>query len=223
MYRLICKMKICLYIGLIVYQVVDPCLTWYNFYVLFRDKTFSGVSIDTKHINLVEVVFCFSCVTGTFLGVCMVVAYVYYIHYHRHCLNRNSFPSASFKDGVFKMIRNSAFDNEKFDLRYVELELWGTVLEVVFRDGIHSAILFWMRKSLVNKPDWHFLAFAVFRILAHVKQIICFFTKFVGWGAGEKRCCSHSCQRRIAIIIGLIVGSVCLGFAIAFLIDATKV
>ena len=223
MYRLICKMKICLYIGLIVYQVVDPFLTWYNFYVLFRDKTFSGVSIDTKHITPVEVIFCFSCVTGTLFGVCMVVAYVYYIHYHRHCIKRNSFPSASFKDGVFWIIRNSAFDNENFDLRCVELELWGTVLEVAFTDGIHSAILFWTRKSLVKKPDWHFLVFAVFRILAHVKQIICFFTKFVGWGAGEKHCCSHSCVKGVVIIIGLIVGAVCLGFAIVFLIDATKV
>ena len=223
MYRLICKMKICLYIGLIVYQVVDPCLNWYNFYVLFCDKTFSGVSIDTKHITPVLVVFCFSCVTGTFLGVCMVVVYVYYIHYHRHCINRNSFPSASFKDGVFRMIRNSAFDNEKFDLRYVKLELWGTALEVAFRDGIHSAILFWMRKNLVKKPDWHFLVFASLRILAHVKQIICFFTKFVGWGAGEKHCRSHSYVKGTAIIIGLIVGAVCLGFAIAFLIAATKV
>lgn len=80
-----------------------------------------------------------------------------------------------------------------------------------------------MRKYLVKKPDWHFLVFAALRILAHVKQIICFFTKFVGWGAGEKHCRSHSYVKGTAIIIGLIVGAVCLGFAIAFLIAATKV
>ena len=73
------ELKIYLYFVLIVYKVVDPCLNWYIFfYVLFRDKTLLGVSIDTKHNTPTEVVFCFSCVTGTFLGVCMVVAYVYY-------------------------------------------------------------------------------------------------------------------------------------------------
>ena len=41
----------------------------------------------------------------------MVVAYVYYIHYHRHCIDRDSLPSTSFKDGVFVMIPNSVFDN----------------------------------------------------------------------------------------------------------------
>ena len=153
----------------------------------------------------------------------MVVAYVYFIHYHRHCINRNSFPSASLKDGVFAMIRNSAFDNEKFDLRYVDLELWGTVLELVFKDGIHAAILFWIRKSLVAKPSWHLIALAVLRILAEVKQIVCFLTKLVGWGAGERRCCDHSWGRGIASIIGLIVAVMCLGFAIAFLIGVTKV
>ena len=45
----------------------------------------------------------------------MVVAYVYYIYYHRHCIDRDSLPSTSFKDGVFVMINipNRVFDNEK--------------------------------------------------------------------------------------------------------------
>ena len=112
------ELKIYLYFVLIVYKVVDPCLNWYNFfYVLFRDKTLLGVSIDTKHNTPTEVVFCFSCVTGTFLGVCMVVAYVYYIHYYRHRIHRHSLPSTSFKDGVFVMISNTVFDNDKYDLR----------------------------------------------------------------------------------------------------------
>ena len=91
-------------------------MNWYIFYVLFGDKTFLGVSIDTKQNTPTEVVFCFSCITGTFLGACMVVAYVYYIHRYRHCMDRDSLPSTSFKDGVFVMIPNSVFDNEKYDL-----------------------------------------------------------------------------------------------------------
>ena len=105
------QLKICFYVVFIVYEVVDPCLNCYNFYVLFRDKTFSGVSIDAKHSTPTEVVRLQLSHRDILRRICMVVAYVYYIHYHRHCIDRDSLPSTSFKDGAFVMIPNSVFDN----------------------------------------------------------------------------------------------------------------
>lgn len=222
MYRLIRKAKIFYYIVLIVYQVFDACFDWYNFYVFYREKRFTGISVNSTRDIPVDVFFGLSCSTGTLFSVCMVVAYVYYTHYHRFCIDFASYPSASFKDGVVSMIRDNAFD-DKFNPRYVQLELWGTVLELLFKDGIQTGLLFWMRKSLVRKPNWHFFAFAVCSVLAHLKQGICFILKLLGWGAGERRCCNYSCGKIFAGVIGVIASTVCLCFAVVFVVEAATV
>jgi len=120
--RFACKLFwLCIKLSTLVWTV--------HFYVFFRDKTFSGVSVDTKHNTPTEVLYSFTCVIGIFLGICMVVAYVYFIHYHRHCINRNVLQSTSFKDGVpwFATVqltmRNSIFA-EQSDSKSSNIENW---------------------------------------------------------------------------------------------------
>ena len=85
MYMLCCWAKIFWYIVLIVYHCSDVFFDWHNFFKLFDDKTFSGVSISINQLAI-EVSFFISCLTGTVLSIIMVVAYVYYIYFHLVCI-----------------------------------------------------------------------------------------------------------------------------------------
>ena len=220
---LCCWAKIFWYIVLIVYHCSDVFFDWHNFFKLFDDKTFSGVSIS---IN--QLAFGFSCLTGTVLSIIMVVAYVYYIYFHLVCICHANYRTVSYSDGEYSIFDDRGCD-KRCNRHVVTLELWVSVLELLLKDGIQSIILFslYNSQSVVydTRPSWYFIAFLVCSICAHFKLCICFMLKLCGCGSGEESCCNDdcSCVKAIACVIGFIGSALFLAFTVWSLVEAVSV
>lgn len=226
MYMLFCKLKILYYLGLIAYHGCDVYFDWSNFRELFEDNkvSISGSLISTNNI-LVKIFFVSSCVTGSMFSVIMIVAYGYYIKFHWYCINHASYRSVSYSHGEVSIFSDRGCD-EKCNHRFVTLELWVSVLELVLKDDFQSAILFWIYTSqlIKTKPYWRFFAFQTCSVIAHLKLGICFMAKLCGWGAGEETCCdSGSCVKSFASVIGLIGSAVFFSLTVVSLVEAVNV
>ena len=220
-----CWAKIAWYIVLIVYHGCDVSLDWYNYYKLYEDKTFSGVSITTD-TTVVTRFFCISCATGSVFSFFMVVVYGYYIYYHCYCILHANYQSVSYSDGNVS-ISGDRRCGKKCNRRFVTLELWLSALELLGKDDIQSGILFWLytSQSIVTRPRWYFIAFSVCSVCAHLKLCICFMSKLCGCGSGEESCCNEdcSCVKGIACVIGFIGSALFLGFTVVSLVEAVSV
>ena len=140
---------------------------------------------------MIRILFGLSCVTGTIFSFAMIVAYIYYMKHHWHCMN-----------------------NASLDRQLVNFELWISVLELFLKDGIQSGILFWAydgsQSSATSNPDWMSIVFSVCSIVAHLKLCLCFLTKLCGWGAGEERCAEHTLMKATLCITGFEGSTICL-------------
>ena len=226
MYMFLCKLKILYYLGLIIYHGCDIYFDWSNFLELFEDNkvSISGSLISTNS-SLVKTFFVFSCGTGSLFSLIMIVAYGYYIKFHCYCIYHASYRSVSYSDGEVSISSDRRCD-KKCSHKFVTLELRVSVLELVLKDDIQSAILFWIYNSQVikTKPYWRFFAFQACSVIAHLKLGICFMTKLCGCGAGEETCCdSGSCVKSLASVIGFIGSAVCLCLTLVSLVEAINV
>lgn len=227
MYMPCCWAKIFYYFLLIIYHVFDCCLDWYNFHVLSTNGTVAGISISTNSdVQVVNLLFLISCVIGT-IGLTLVVVYGCYIKYHCHCIRYGGYQSVQYSDGEFSIFRPRECD-KKCDRRFLTIELWISVLELLLKDDIQSGILFWLYKSqsILTKPSWLFIAFSACSVGAHLKLFVCFITKLCGCGASEEGCdtCDHnSCIKIFACVIGLIGSGMFLVLTLVSLVEAVKI
>ena len=110
----------------------DLVFDWYTFAVLLRDKKFSGVSISKSEESMIRILFGLSCVTGTIFSFAMIVAYKYYIKYHRYCMKSARYDRVNYSgDNVWFSPDHTC--DKKCNRKYVNLELWISVLELFSR------------------------------------------------------------------------------------------
>ena len=213
MYMLFCFFKIGYYASLLVYYGYDANLDWYSYHLLY----------DNKQISAVEFLFCFSCAFGSLMIIPMVVVYAYYIWYHGYCILHADYKSAPYTDDACTICGRDRRCDKKCNRHFVWLELLFSVLELLFKDGIQSGIVFSLYNSLqpsLARPGWHFIACS---IGAHVKLIACFFTKLLGLGAGEEGCfnaCDRGGGEAIACVIGLLVSLLSMILSVVSLVIA---
>ena len=214
--------KILLYLVLICYQMVDLVFDWYTFAVLLRDNKFSGVSISKSEENMIRILFGLSCVTGTIFSFVMIVAYKYYMKYHRYCLKSARYDRVNYSDDNVWFSPDHA-RGKKCNRMYINLELWISVLELFLKDIIQSVILFWAyvsKSSATSNPASMSIVFSVCSIAAHLKLCLCFLTKLCGWGTGEERCGEHTVMKALSCIYGFEGSAICLILtAVAFSIE----
>ena len=216
MYMLFCKLKICYYLVLIAYHGCDVCFDWLKFYELLVHNTVqSGILISTNS-SPVKVLFGISCGTGTLFSIIMIVTYGYYIKFHWYCLHHASYRSFGYSYGEFSILSDEKCD-EECNRTFVALELWVSVLELLFKDDFQSAILYWIYTSrlIKTRPYWYFLAFQACSVIAHLKLGICFMAKLCGCGAGE--------ENSFASVIGFIGSAVFLCLTVVSLVKAVSV
>ena len=222
---LCCKVKILFYVILIVYLCYDFWSDWYHFKVLYKEKKFSGISMQTNRTTLlaVEVSFGISCVTATLLIIFMIWTYGYYAKFHWYCLNHLDYGPVGYSDGEVSLPQNRRSD-EKCNPKFITLELRLSVLELLFKDDIQSGILFWIYKtqpSVTITPDWMSIGFSVCSIVAHSKLALCFITKLCGCGEGEGPCWADLCSDKMFICLFGLIGSIlCLVLTVAYLVNA---
>ena len=226
MYMLCCKLKIFYYLVLIAYHGCDVYFDWSNFRELFEESTVSvaGILISTNS-SLVKTFFVISCVTGTVFSIIMIVAYGYYIKFHWYCIHNASYQSVKYSDDECSISVSDRGCDKKCNRTFVTLELWVSALELVFKDDIQSAILFWIYTSqfIETRPGWKFIVFQTCSVIAHLKLGICFMAKLCGCGAGEEPCCDGSCAKNFASLIGFIGSAVFLGLTVVSLVEAASV
>ena len=187
METLCCLGKIFYYVGLILYMICDSSFDWLNFFRLYADKV--EIKLDT-------VLFFLSCVVGLIINMCLLMVYGHYIKYHWDCF-RKGYCVCPYKD----------------HLCLNRLELWLSVVELVFKDDFQSVIVYLIYASHLtgSRPGWYFIVFSVCSIFAHLKRCVCFITKLCGCGKGEDE---GSCIKCIACSIGLLASAVFLLFTI---------
>lgn len=225
MYMLCCWLKIFYYFILIVYHGFDCGLDWKTFGVLYANNTFSGVSISTNSSVVVKILFGVSCGFGTVFSGIMLVVYIYYITYHWYCIHHAGYQSVRYTDGEVSMSGGRRCD-KKCNRQFVTLELVISVLELLCKDVVQSAILFWIyiSQSILTRPSWQFIAFSGFSVVAHLKLFICFFTKLCGFGAAEESCCDEcSCPKVFFCVIGLLASTLFLVLTIVSLVNAVSI
>ena len=113
--------------------------------------------------------------------------------------------------------------DKKCDRKFVTLELYLSLMELLFKDDIQSGILFWIymsQSSITGKPDWITIGFSVCSIIAHSKLATCFVTKLCGCGKGEVICCENSVCSVLTCILGLIGSIVFLVLTVLYLHNA---
>ena len=195
------KVKIAFYIILICYHIVDLILDRWTFGVLLQDHKFSGVSVSKCEECTIKFLIGLSCSTGTLFSIALVVAYLYYIKHHLYCLKNASYSPVNQSDDEV-----SPPPDQKCDKKFVNLELWISVLELFLKDAIQSGILFWVysgsQSSATSNPGWMWIAFSVCSIVAHLKLCLCFITKLCGCGAGEELCPENLCKAKRLCSIG---------------------
>lgn len=223
MYMFCCKLKIFYYLVLTTYHGCDVYFDWFNFYELFEDTAVSGILISTNS-SLVKIFFVISCVTGTVFSIIMIVAYGYYIKFHWYCIHHANYRSVSYSDGEFSIFSDETCD-EECNRTFVALELWVSVLELLFKDDFQSAILYWIYTSrlIKTRPYWHFIAFQTCSVIAHLKLGLCFMAKLCGCGAGEESCCDGSCENSFTSVIGLKGSLIFSGLTVVSLVEAVSV
>lgn len=199
------KVKIAFYIILICYHIVDLILDWCTFGVLLQGHKFSGVSISKCEECTIKLLIGLSCSTGTLFSIALTVAYIYFIKHHFHCLKNASYSPVNQSDDDV----SQRPPHQKCDKKFVNLELWISVLELFFKDDIQSGILFWVyngsQSPATSNPGRMWIAFSVCSIVAHLKLFLCFITKLFGCGAGEDPCTENLCKAKPLCIIGSIV------------------
>ena len=167
MFMLCCFAKVIFYFALTVYHCADCFFDWRGYHELYNEGTFSAIP---KHNSLADGFFLASCLSGTILSIAMLIAYSYYIKYHVMC-----------------MCTSDTCDKE-CDRRFITLELAISVFELLFKDDIQSVLVFLIYQSGPEKECVSSLTkvFTICSIIAHLKLLICFFSKLCGIGAGEK-------------------------------------
>ena len=163
---------------------------------LFDWWSFSGLYADKEEFKVEYSLCFFSSIVGLMINICLLRVYGHYIKVHLDCLF----------DGYYE-------DPCKDDLRLNRLELWLSVVELVFKDDFQSVIVFLIYTSHLtgSRPGWYFIVFSVCSIFAHLKRCVCFITKLCGCGKGEDE---GSCIKCIACSIGLLASAVFLLFTI---------
>ena len=199
MYMFSCFLKIGYYASLLFYYGYDAYLDWqYSYHLPY----------DNKQISAVEFLFCSSLALGSLMVIPMVVVYAYYIWYHLYCIFNVDYESVPYKEDACTICGRDRQCDKECDRYFVCLELMFSLLELLFKDGIQSGIVFLLYNSLESslaRPSWHFIACS---IGAHVKLIACFLTKLFGFGEGEEVWFNaYDCGggKTIACIIGLLV------------------
>ena len=220
---LCCKLKIFYYLVLIVYHGCDIYFDWSNFCELFEDNTGSGILISTNS-SPVKILFGFSCGTGTLFSITMIVAYRYYIKFHWYCIRHASYQSVKYSDDEVSISSDRGCD-KKCNRKFVTLELWVSVLELVLKDDFQSGILYWIytSQSIKTRPGWQSIVFQTCSVIAHLKLGICFMAKLCGCCAGEEPCCDGSCENSVASVIGFIGAAVFFGLTVVSLVKAVSV
>lgn len=216
-----CYLKIAYYSALIVYHCVDFVFDWVQFV--------NGVCIHGRFVGIptksdaIKVILGFSCTSGTFCSLFMVL-YVYknYIKFHWKCIKtcRSTSNSKSVKsnqvelEDVVNVIttcpskRSDDHETETTDCdrRFVLTELIISNMELYLKDGMQSALLMYMYESSGTRLGWHNIIFAVCSIAANFKLLICFMTKLLGCGSGEKIDCeSWKCRFCLVGCVGSLV------------------
>ena len=198
MYMFCCFLKIGYYASLLFYYGYDADMDWYSYHLLY----------DNKQMCAVEFLFCFTCAFGSVMIIPLVAVYVYYIWYHLYCILFADYESVPYKEDACTIRGRERQCDKKCNRHFVWLELLFSMLELLFKDGIQSGIVFSLYNSLdssLARPSWHFIACS---IGAHVKLIACFFTKLFGFGEGEEGWFNaYDCGggKTIACIIGLLL------------------
>ena len=190
METLCCLGKILYYVGLILFVVCDSFFDWLNFFCLYADK--EEIKVDT-------LLFMLSCFVSLIINMWLLRVYEHYFKFHWDC----------FRDGY-------CVSPCKDHLRLNRLELWLSVLELVFKDDFQSVIVYLIYASHLtgSRPGWYFIVFSGCSIFAHFKRCVCFITKLCGCGKGEDDPYEGSCITCIACLIGLLASVVFLLFTI---------
>ena len=210
MFTCCCIVKIFFYVILICYHIGDVFFDWYNFVLLCLDHKFSGVPLSAIEEIVIAGLFVYSCLTGTLLSFALMYTYGRYIGHHWHCMNNASYSAVNYSNDDVSFLRDRKCDKE-CNRKYVNLELWISFLELLFKDDIQSGILFWAsnssQRSFTGSPhDWISIGFLVCSIVGHLKLCLCFITKFFGCGAGEdcpEEFCA-CCGKAFLCIIGFV-------------------
>ena len=207
MIKLCCYAKILFYVGLIVYHIVDFCVDWLAYHKLETEGTFSAIP---HHNSVASVLFLASCISGTLSGVVMIVVYGYYIKHHRASMASLNRYSVRVKE---------------CDVGFVVLELAISLCEMVFKDGIQSALLFAVYNSdgepnedSANAPRLS-KVFAVSAIVGNVKLFACFTSKLYGLGSGETCSSGLKC---LACFLGSMCSLTFMYFASLYLAKMNK-
>ena len=171
-------------------MVCDSLFDWLNLFRLYADN---------EEFKVDKLVFFFSCLVGLIINICLLRVYGHYIKVHWDC----------FFDGYYE-------DPCKDDLRLNRVELWLSVLELVFKDDIQSVIVFRIYASHLtgSRPGWYFIVFSACSIFAHLKRCVCFITKLCGCGIGEDDSYEDSRIKCIACLIGSVASAGFLLFTI---------
>lgn len=211
MFACCCIAKIFFYIILICYHIGDVFFDWYNFALLRLDHKFSGVPLSASEESVIEILFVVSCFTGTLFSVALMYTYGCYIWHHCYCMNNASYFAVNYSNDDVSFLRDRKCD-KKCNRKYVNRELWISLLELIFKDDIQSGILFWafncpQRSFTSYPPEWTSIGFLVCSIVGHSKLCLCFITKLVGYGAGEDPCPEEFCCAKAFLCIIGSVGS----------------
>ena len=196
METLCCLGKIFYYVGLILYMVCDSLFDWLNLFRLYADKEEFKVDKLLFLFLLLLFLFMISCFVGLIINIYLLRVYWHYIKVHWDC----------FLDGY-------CVCPYKDHLCLNRLELWLSVVELVFKDDFQSVIVYLIYASHLtgSRPGWYFIVFSGCSIFAHFKRCVCFITKLCGCGKGEDE---GSCIKCIVCLIGLLASAVFLLFTI---------
>jgi hypothetical protein len=159
----------------------------------------------------------FSCASGTGCSVVMLIVYGCYICFHWECIQKSTYrllKNVEFqRDSLLKCGDDNESKTAICNRHFVLLELVISNIELYFKDSVQSVLLIYMycisRNDLSSPilPNWRDIFFAVCSIVAHLKLFICFITKVLGLGSGEKMpdCGSYKWFLCVIGIIGCII------------------
>ena len=199
MESLCCLGKIFYYVGLILYMGCDSFFDWWNWW------NYSSLCADKEEFKVNNFLLLFSFFVGLVINIFMLWVYGHYIKFHCDCFLDDD------SEGLYK-------DH----LRFNWLELCLSVLELVFKDDIQSAIVFRIYASQLyltgSRPGWYFVVFSVCSIFAHFKRCVRLITKLCGCGEGEEDARDHSCIYLTACVAGLLASAWFLLFTVLSLL-----
>lgn len=235
-----CWFKIVYYIILIGYQLSDIGVDIDKLVVLTTKGTFSEIHVANSSLPYEAYLglLLTSCVAGGIFSVAMSSLYVYYICHHFKCIeyiidckympvkyHEEDDGDDEEKEGTVSLLIDTRCKKKhKCNRRVVKAELILSLLELYFKDDLQSILLFlvYNEHEMTSRPDLLSIVFSVYSIVAHSKLFVCFLTKILGWGHGER---APKCEdwKFIVCMLGCLGSVVFQIFNILYLVQAMTV